>query len=371
MENNAVLPFHLVIYTGNNKFYAQNSQTGTIEHQANDASDLFDQVRKSRTIYIKRGIYPLSRPLRMISGLELIFEKGAFLEVPSGYDQEVIRFGDGVRFASIDGCVLREAQSPQSRWTGVRFVSSGKGVFDNQVKNIEIWRPHTGLLLEVDVVEGWVNGNEIRSSRITEPNTFIEFRMSVPWRRGQNGFNRNHFQHLIGQAGPETRWGARDIRHRANQFIDVKFWDLRHPEVISSNVHQDAEDTLILGGIMTNRRFENKGLRTQIIDPFRRVTFDDVGIWSAEDSMVNIRRPSLRERKRLAEELLKTPVVLFQREGGGPSRLGVITEDAPDHFLAEGNDQALALPNYISNLHLALQEHQRRIDRLEGMLQGE
>ena len=366
MENLIQKPFHFIIFTDGTKTFAQNNQTGEIEFHGTDASEVIKNTLKGlRSILIKKGVYSLSRPVEMVSNLDLVLEEGAVLEFPSDYRDAAVRFGNSVRFSSFTGGILRLSKPPQMGWTGFHLQSSGGGVLFNAIHNVEIWRPKIGILLEVSSEDGWINGNDFRSIRIAEPEIFIDFDMTVPWKRGQNGFNRNHFQNIFGQSGPETTFGARSIRHLGNLFLDVRFWDLSHPEGVSASVHPDAEDTIILGGIMTQRNFVNQGLRTQVIDPFHGVSLDDVAIWSSRVSMEEVTEPGRDDVKRLVHGLLDTPVVQFKRSPESPhERLGVVAESAPPVLLSESNPEGLSLPSYVANLHLAFKEQQRQIQEL-------
>jgi hypothetical protein len=108
-------------------------------------------------------------------------------------------------------------------------------------------------------------------------NGFISFEMSdeiAP--TGANGINRNLFSAITCQvASPEavaddtsnTTFGFRGIRDRGNAFLDVKLIDLHHnPDAVSTSIHPDARDTLIMGGAMAGPNFDDQGERTQILD---------------------------------------------------------------------------------------------------------
>jgi hypothetical protein len=87
------------------------------------------------------------------------------------------------------------------------------------------------------------------------------------------GINRNYFEDIMGQAGSNTIYGAKDIRRNANMFVEVKFFDLNNvtsPGVVSSaNINKNADSTIILGGFMTHYNFTDNGKGTRVIDQDR------------------------------------------------------------------------------------------------------
>lgn len=360
------VPNYNLVYREGDVFFVQDNTTGAIIHQGDDASAVLDCAKGSvRSIYIKKGEYPISRTLDMESDLEIYFEKGAILVVPEGFTESAIRFGNGVRFAKIDGGIVREAGNAAKQWTGIDLVSSGLGVLFNSVHHFEVWNPGTAIALRVDNGMGWVNGNDFRNLRIVHPRIFIDFDMSAPWRPSENGINRNHFQQIVGQADSATLFGARNIRHLANLFLDVKFWDLGNPDAVSASIHRDAEDTLILGGIMTNRSFDNRGARTQVIEPFAGASFADVTAWSSKKSRFDLRQVSAQEEASLLRQLMDTQVFYFRDSTSArKDRLGLLAEEAPSQLVAEGNEDALSLVDHVAMLHLAVKNLQSQISEL-------
>ena len=276
-----------IIFTDGTTVYALNGDSGRIEFSGTNASqvisDTFDSERK---VLIRRGLYRLSSPLDLadpsppsnfrMQGFTLELEPGTILEVPSGYDSHVFGLQERTRGVRITGGIIREAWPQQRQWQAVRLAAS-EGIWFNTFDHIQIWDPDVAIKLLIESDHGWINGNAFESLRIHRPNTYIDFEMNVPFVAGQNGFNRNRFENILGQSASNTVFGAKNVRHWGNTFLDVKFWDL--PETaISTNIHEDAADTLILGGLMTypttpigpvfpNFDFDD-GLRTQIIDPW-------------------------------------------------------------------------------------------------------
>jgi hypothetical protein len=105
--------------------------------------------------------------------------------------------------------------------------------------------------------------------------TFVEFRMAGRYIPGVAGINRNLFVNLECQSingqrkDPDiftTVYGIKDIKHTGNTFINVNIWDF--PDLPSNfpgipfdakiaNITKDAADTIIIGGTMARKNFNN------------------------------------------------------------------------------------------------------------------
>ena len=67
------------------------------------------------------------------------------------------------------------------------------------------------------------------------------------------------------------------------------------------------------------------------------------------------------------KKVVSVPVVKFHYKGEDTKeKIGVIAEDAPEEILAEGDNKAISLNEYISLLHAALKAQQEQIDALKG-----
>jgi hypothetical protein len=94
------------------------------------------------------------------------------------------------------------------------------------------------------------------------------------------GIHRNHFHDVQCQCDQGTSVGVRNIRHIGNMFVDVKVWDIPQ-SASSSTIHQDATNTLIVGGIMTNS-FQDNGQFTKILDEWQGLQIgNDIAIPAA------------------------------------------------------------------------------------------
>lgn len=222
-------------------------------------------------------------------------------------------------------CVKRE-------WVAFSLQSGSDSVGFSTIRDVEIVYPGVGIELVVDAANTWINDNEFQSLRIMWPGkTFIDFVMEAEY-GGERGFgiNNNYFENIMGQADPwSTEFGAKNIRHDGNTFVNVKFWDLEVPSLkpaaqrTRASVHPDARDTLVLGGFMTVHKtgvptiakFEDKGARTQIIDDSQTILG---GYYPSSDGAVHIQGShGQRTSIRRAMQLLKTK----DRVPGSPKEL--------------------------------------------------
>lgn len=276
------LPYTYIIYPENPNAagtinFAQSSQTGEVEFQGEDAASVILQTFAERhSILVKAGSYLITSPLNLLTQMTLTFESGATLWVPNGYDQHVIGIIDAKQNIRVSGGFIREQQAPndaQRQWQGIRMLEStgggGPRIANNTIEGVEIWDADVAIKLLITHPQGWINGNLFRDIVMFRSNIFIDFDMEIP-NTGANGFNRNLFINVIGQSTPNTAVGVRNIRHRANVFLEVKVWDLINVNASGNDatIHPDASDTIILGGSITGHNFEDQGRGTQIIDPF-------------------------------------------------------------------------------------------------------
>ncbi len=271
-----------VIFTDGDTIFALNGETGHIDYQGAYAAEVIQQtVARDRRVFVRRGVYPLTplagKGIDLVRNFTLELEMGTFLQVPNGYESYVFRF-DGrsneILNTFLIGSNIREDwtnKKPQRKWTAIQLLGSKNGgVSFNSIKDLVIQDADIAIKLQLDDPAGFVNGNEFKSLRIFRPNTFIEFDTEVIPKKKTKGFSRNYFENIMGQAREDDSivlYGARNIKGTQNTFVHVNFYDL-HRKAISANIHEDARNTIILGGIMTNRNFTDKGQGTQIIEQF-------------------------------------------------------------------------------------------------------
>lgn len=70
------------------------------------------------------------------------------------------------------------------------------------------------------------------------------------------------------------------------------------------------------------------------------------------------------------DKVLSVPVVRFHYKGNDTKeKIGIIAEEAPEQILAEGNDKAISMNEYMSLLHAALKAQQSELDVLRAKLE--
>jgi len=216
------------------------------------------------------------------------------LSVPSAYtgpvfhlratDQDPIQGKVEVRDSIIDGGRIRQDSNQcigiLLENAAITITSSGNptpGVFFNKIMNTVIEGTAIGIQLSVTGPGGWINSNSFQSVKMYSCGVFIDFAIPDGFyphpqpgqgANGQLGMHFNHFDDVQCQSqNGITVAGVQNIRHIGNMFVDVKIWDI--PDgALSSNIHSDATNTLILGGILTDS-FQDDGQFTKIFDLYQ------------------------------------------------------------------------------------------------------
>jgi hypothetical protein len=92
--------------------------------------------------------------------------------------------------------------------------------------------------------------------------------------------------------------------------------------------------------------------------------------YSSKEYKRDIHELTSEEYQEALEKVVSVPVVKFHYKGEDKKeKIGVIAEDAPKEILAEGDNKAISLNEYISLLHAALKAQQERIEALEVKLE--
>ncbi len=85
----------------------------------------------------------------------------------------------------------------------------------------------------------------------------------------------------------------------------------------------------------------------------------------------DVQELTIEEYRDALRQLLDTRVVHFRYRGQddlAKLKMGVIVEEAPAQLLAEGNDDAIAMGDYVSMLHAALKAQQAMIDAQQAQI---
>ena len=266
-----------IIFKKGNKIYVKNGTYGHIEQEKDSILDALNYAKNQLTnggkIFVTQATYTLTDTFSMADNLTVELESGAILEVPNGFDKPAIKF-EGVKHAKFIGGEIREAGTPQRLWDAFRISSPSNTnpTYFNVIRDTIIRNPNRAIHFYADLDNnGWCNGNTIEGLQIFTPNIFIEFEATGTFSAGSNGFNNNIFINIDGQSGSNTTYGAKDIRHLRNIFINVNFWDLPSTAT-SANIHSDAQNTIIIGGIMTNRNYTDDTIYTMVIDGWQKIS---------------------------------------------------------------------------------------------------
>ena len=91
--------------------------------------------------------------------------------------------------------------------------------------------------------------------------------------------------------------------------------------------------------------------------------------YSSREYKRDIRELTSEEYADALDKVLSVPVVRFHYKGHDTKeKIGIIAEEAPGEILAEGNDKAISMNEYISLLHAALKAQQNELDVLKAKL---
>ena len=95
--------------------------------------------------------------------------------------------------------------------------------------------------------------------------------------------------------------------------------------------------------------------------------------YSSRTYKTDITRLNAAEYQAALQALLDTPLVRFHYKGqaaGEKLKLGIIAEEAPAAILAEGNEKAVSLGEYISLLHAAVVAQQSQIEVQQAQIEA-
>lgn len=248
--------------------------------------------------------------------------------VPLGYTQVIIEGG----ILEDQGASTTQARS----WTGIRMYASRSGTFLNTIRDININHCSTGIELLMDDAtpdatgqrhETWANVNLFDNIWINDFVIGIDFKVHANVTpTGGGGFSRNVFKHVVMQAGsgssPRTTpsHGIKDIRHGSNAFHDCISYDFQSP-ALRSTIHSTAEDTLIIGGALTDSTtgsgslWVDSGTDTRVLDEWNNLYRDGLTMSRFGSS------PSLMGQRTNGTQVSPTVVTsgetLFAIRGGG------------------------------------------------------
>ncbi len=274
-----------IIFKDGNMIYAKNGTTGKVELQNIDSTIVFNTLIDNKnigSIFIHDGLYTINNPIIIKRpNLTITFSGNAVLQVPNGYDDNVIIFTNedfnlnrpynivinGGHIIENGGTAIGCSTIPQRKWTAIKFNGIIGGIFFNTIRDLEIRDANIGIDFETHTYidskgtakVAWMNGNSFQELKLWGCNYFINF--NPPTIEGKLYFNSNNFTNIFCQSCRNTLYGVKDIRGSSNIFNNVVVWDLTS-DAVSSSIADDAYHTNIIGGIMTHKNFVDKGHTT-------------------------------------------------------------------------------------------------------------
>jgi hypothetical protein len=306
-------PYTHYIYKAGNTYKAHNTATGLVDFSGATLDPVLSSVLNAYNIltsgqfgyisgggvYVQSGAHTLSGSFagwNVPPWTRIYSEPNCFIQLPSGYNSYVFGLfetngGAGTNSNQdviIDGFYIRENGTNQHLWDGLLLNPGGGGTGNTGnpsiafcwFQNLTISGANNAVHLKVGSAAGWANGNVFRNFSINNPVTGVLFDYGGQTPTAGNGFHRNMFQSIQGQAGGNTTAGFKDIHGKVNTFVDAKMWDMSqfgHPEGVTANITANATSTIIIGGIMTSQNFSDLGVSTWILDDvsgFKPSNFD-------------------------------------------------------------------------------------------------
>jgi hypothetical protein len=185
----------------------------------------------------------------------------AVLQVKSGYTGyvfKIIKAAGNIHNTQIRGGRIFEATPRSKAYTAFLYETQvgGGSIYGTFMYDVYISRPGTGIHLKNLTADTAMNGNAFTNVWINEPIVGVNFESDVPGGNG-NGINRGVFTNVVCQddtTAHDLQVGFKNIRNTDNMFIACKVWDLSSPSTQKTfTVHQDAEYTNIIGGIMARQ----------------------------------------------------------------------------------------------------------------------
>lgn len=264
------MSYHTIVSKSGTTYYAKDRNGNALYSGSSAVTAIQTGLDRKGIVHIQNANYAIDGRLWIRSDTRVIVDQAARLQVASGYSDNVWYFHDGVVMASVEGGTVEELGTQQHLWNAVTFHSLSEGIFFNTVRDMKIWGPSCGIKLSTDSADGYIFNNVVDNLQIWHATIFIDFEVGVA---EPLGIHRNMFRDVLCQAASNVQYGARNIRHSGNMFINTIFWDL-HSTAVSASVDSTAIDTVIVNGAMTHNNYVDNGIRTTILgDEWKKVRF--------------------------------------------------------------------------------------------------
>ena len=251
-------------------------------------------------VLVASGTYAMPSNFRGIhisrSALELEFQDGATITVPSGYAGYAIALTDGTlkcNFNHIHGklVITEEGASNPGRWDGIYMYSSQtganpNGVVFNTINGVHVCYAkngiHRSLMKNGTGNIPYINGNYFEDIILQYCTNGVTD--TVARETGNIQFDNNTFVNLsIESSNSNCLTGLNGLAGLGNAFFGCNLYD--PPYALSSTISANAFNTVIVGGMLTavgiGGRFADNGVGTVITDAnymrpyiYSRVTAD-------------------------------------------------------------------------------------------------
>ena len=261
-----------IVFKSGATYYALNASGAVISSGAVAETVIQAALSPGGTIFVADGVYSLSAAFTgftIATNDRLILGRDALIQVPNGYNGYVIKITGATTGTTIEGGIFNEAGTPARLWTWLWMDANSTGIYACIVRDCIVESPNIGIRLYVATTTGWINDNFFENIKMTGANVFVDFDYTATWPGSDGiGFWNNAFIKVYCQMLANGIYGFKNIRHGRNVFISCVVWDATGAQV-TSNLHADSRNCLILGGIMTALNFTNGHTSNWIMDQWQ------------------------------------------------------------------------------------------------------
>jgi hypothetical protein len=279
---NNIMPFlnsyTNTIYQDGGVVKCRNNKTGVVTSNTN-LDPLVTTILASGdpSLEIQSGTYNLSGGFTgwtMTNAVTIFMNQDTVIKVPAGFADGVFKFVSSNRGINIRGGSLDEQGAATYDWIGFKFTpTSPDGVVFNTIQDVTV--THAKHVMKFNTTDnGWVNNNRFVNILGDRCEYFAEFTHSGTFTFNLSGCCGNHFENCDLQAFadfPQTLGGIVGVNGQYNTFVNCKIWDLEAANASAPmmTITANAQDTIIIGGILTYLNFTDNGIDTKIIDNFK------------------------------------------------------------------------------------------------------
>jgi hypothetical protein len=270
--------YDFTIYTDGTNFYALNA-AGTVVSGPTATPEtvftyVFNNIAEFQCAFVSAGVYQFTGAFTGLlidqKRIAIDFAPNAIIRVQNGFTGSLIKFsppsvGESLYMVRLRGGHFAEAGVPAKNWTAFHLHSPTTGmdgIHDVWIQQATIQNAGTGIKLDIDHADGWINGNWFLDLDIRTSKKAVVFEGVTPDNIVSHGFNYNHFNRIHAQCEPtDSLGGIMNVRGGHNYFTECDIWDIptTFPEI---EISVDAYYTVINGGILGWRTAVDSGFAT-------------------------------------------------------------------------------------------------------------